>query len=126
MPETRGYLTCRDVTKGPLILIVAALALAVTTFYYLNHIILDMQIQLEARLATMDTKIDSIEHKLRTLDSLPTEVKRIALRTMPQDIREKIVYLAGDQELAAQRTALTQAIETLDRIQQGFAKQATP
>ncbi len=116
----------KDMGKAALFISILTVLLLVVFFYALNRNVAGLADevqelgQLRGQVATLDDKMVQFEDKLKILDTVPAIAKRTMLRSMVQDLSQRAAFISKEVEDENQSQQLQQAIELLDKVQQGF------
>lgn len=120
--------TNRDLGKVALFISLLSVILLVVFFFGLNQNMTGLTNEvrdipeMKQNIATMGERLNSMETEVAALRDLPEEARRMMVRSMLQEMSQRVGYMSIQVENEQQSAKLNQAAELLQEVQADLSK----
>jgi uncharacterized protein YybS (DUF2232 family) len=120
--------TNRDLGKVALFISLMAIILLVVFFFGLNQNMTGLTDEvkeisaLQEQMSSMESRMVTVEEDVAALENLPQEARRMVVRSMLQEMAQRVRYMSIQVENEQQSTKLNQAMELLEEVQVDLQK----
>lgn len=120
--------TTKDLGKVALFISLLSVILLIVFFFGLNQNMTGLTNEvrdipeMKQNIATMSSRMDSMETEMAALRDLPQEAKRMMVQSMLQEMSQRVGYMSIQVENEQQSAKLNRAVELLQEVQADLAK----
>lgn len=120
--------TNSDLGKVALFISLLAVILLIVFFFGMNQNMTGLtdEVQdipeMKEQIATMGERMNAMETEMTALQELPQEARRMMVRSMLQEMAQRVGYMSIEVENEQQSAKLNQAMELLQEVQTDLSK----